>query len=214
MSAILAQQGKIEEALKHLRQFGAYNPNYAIDMVEAEAQILILLERLPEALRVYERVIEYRPDSEIAVLGKAELLLRMDRLDDAINEYRQSVKRWPDSAVSLNALGYTLADRTEKYAEAEKLIKKALKRDPESAAIIDSYGWVLYRLGKNKRALKELQRAYAKLKNPEVAYHIVEVLRKLEQQEEALKFLEEAQLLIPNSKLLKEVRESMLSKDR
>ena len=98
--------------------------------------------------------------------------------------------------------------------EAEKLIKKALKRDPESAAIIDSYGWVLYRLGKNKRALKELQRAYAKLKNPEVAYHIVEVLRKLEQQEEALKVLKEAQLLNPNSKLLKEVRESMLSEDR
>ena len=214
VSAILAQQGKSEEALKHLRQFGAYNPNYAIDMVEAEAQVLILLERFPEALRVYERVIEYRPDSEIAVLGKAELLLRMGRLDDAINEYRQSVKRWPDSAVSLNALGYTLADRTEKYAEAEKLIKKALKRDPESAAIIDSYGWVLYRLGKNKRALKELQRAYAKLKNPEVAYHIVEVLRKLEQQEEALKVLKEAQLLNPNSKLLKEVRKSMLSEDR
>ena len=213
VSAILAQQGKGDEALEHLRQFGAYNPNYAIDMVEAEAQVLISLERFPEALQVYERLIEYRPDSEIAALGKAELLLRMDRLDDAINEYRQSVKRWPDSAMSLNALGYTLADRTEEYAEAEKLIKKALKRDPESAAIIDSYGWVLYRLGKNERALEELQRAYAKLKNPEVASHIVEVLGKLERQEEALKVLEKAQLLNPGSKLLKGVREYFFPED-
>ncbi|MFQ5982438.1 MAG: tetratricopeptide repeat protein [Woeseiaceae bacterium] len=206
-SAILAQQGKTDEALAHLRQFGVDNPAHAIDMVEAEAQLLVSLERYPEALEAYERVVEYRPDSETAVLGKAELLLRMGRLDDAIREYRQSVKRWPDSAMSLNALGYTLADRTEEYAEAEKLIKKALKLDPDSAAIIDSYGWVLYRLGKHERALEELQRAYAKLKDPEVASHIVEVLAKLERPEEARQVLEEAELLNPGNRLLKDVRE-------
>ena len=214
VSAILAQQGEIDEALEHLRQFGAENPNFAIDMVAAEAQILSSLERYPEALDAYERVIEYRPDDEGAALGKAELLLRMGRVDDAISEYRQAVKRWPDSAMSLNALGYTLADRTEDYAEAEKLILKALKLDPHSAAIIDSYGWVLFRLGKNERALEELQRAYAILKDPEVASHIIQVLAKLDKEDEALKVLEEAELLSPDNKLLKDVREHVFPEER
>ncbi len=212
-SAILMQQGKDDEALEHLRQFGADNPLYAVDMVEAEAQILASMQRYGDALGAYDRIIEYRPESETAVLGKAELLLRMGRLDEAIAGYRQCVERWPDSAMSLNALGYTLADRTSDYEEAENLIKKALKLDPDSAAIIDSYGWVLYRQGENERALEELQRAYAILKDAEVASHIVEVLGSLERLEEALEVLEEAESLSPDSVLLRDIRERVFPEE-
>ena len=212
-SALIMQQGRDEEALEHLRQFGTDNPLYAVDMVEAEAQLLASMKRYPDALDAYDRVIDFRPESETAVLGKAELLLRMGRLDDAIAEYRQCIKRWPDSAMSLNALGYTLADRTSEYAEAQKLIKRALKLDPDSAAIIDSYGWVLYRLGENERALEELQRAYEILKDAEVASHIVEVLGSLERLDEALQVLEEAELLNPDSVLLRDIRERVFPEE-
>ena len=74
-SAILAQQGKDDEALEHLRQFGTDNPSYAVDMVEAEAQLLASMERYPDALDAYDRVIKFRPESEAVVLGKAELLI-------------------------------------------------------------------------------------------------------------------------------------------
>lgn len=214
VGAILAQQGKDDEALEHLRQFGADNPIYAIEMVEAEAQLLASMQRYAAALDAYDRVIEFRPDSENPVLGRAELLLRMGRVDDAIDEYRESVKRWPDSAMSLNALGYTLADRTQEYAEAEKLIKKALKLNPDSPAIIDSYGWVLYRLGENERALEELQRAYEILKDAEVASHIVEVLGSLERLDEASTVLEEAELLHPGNELLKSIRERVFPENQ
>jgi tetratricopeptide (TPR) repeat protein len=90
-SAIMAEQGQEDEALEHLRTFGADNPIYAVEMVVAEAQLLASMERYGEALEAYDRVIEYRPESENAVLGRAELLLRMDRLDEAIAEYRQCV---------------------------------------------------------------------------------------------------------------------------
>jgi tetratricopeptide (TPR) repeat protein len=212
-SALMAQQGDEEDALEHLRQFGGDNPTYAVDMVEAEAQLLASMQRYDDALEAYDRVIEFRPESETAVLGRAELLLRMDRLDEAINEYRQCVKRWPDSAMSLNALGYTLADRTQEYEEAEKLIKKALKLDPDSPAIIDSYGWVLYRLGDNERALEELKRAYTMLKDPEVASHVVEVLATLERLDEASKILEEAELLHPDNELLQNIRERVFPEE-
>ena len=212
-SAIMAQQGKEEEALEHLRQFGVDNPIYAVEMVEAEAQLLASMQRYTEALDAYDRVIEYRPDSENVALGRAELLLRMGRMDDAIDEYRKCVKRWPNSAMSLNALGYTLADRTQEYAEARKLIKKALKLNPDSAAIIDSHGWVLYRLGENERALEELQRAYEIMKDAEVASHIVEVLGSLERLDEASDLLEEAELMHPDNDLLRDIRERVFPEE-
>jgi tetratricopeptide (TPR) repeat protein len=209
-AGIMAQMGEEEEALEHLSEFAKINPNYAVDMLQAQAQLLASMERYPEALEYYDKVVDYRPDSEGAHLGKAELLLTMGRLDDAINLYQKSLKRWPDSAMTLNALGYTLADRTDRYDEAAKLIRKALDLDPESAAIIDSWGWVLYRQGKNDEALVQLERAYERLRDPEVASHIVQVLWALERHDDAETTLENAELLFPDNELLKSVRERLL----
>ncbi len=206
-AVLLAEEGKSEAALKQLDKFADVNPRYAIDMLLARAMLLGTLERYDEALPLYERVIDYRPDEEEPVLGKAELLLRMGRLDDAIDQYRDAVDRWPDSAYTLNALGYTLADRTDRYDEAEKLIRKALEIEPESGAIIDSYGWVLYRQGKLDESLVQLRRAWEILKDPEVAAHIVEVLWKLGRTEEARHELEEAEKLFPENEMLQRVRE-------
>jgi len=196
-----------QRALQQIEDFGQNSPNYAVDMVLAQAQLLASLERYDEALENYDKFLGYRPEDESAALGRAELLLRMDRVDDAVLQYRKAVKRWPDSSMSLNALGYTLADRTEEYKEAEKLIRKALKYDPESPAIIDSLGWVLYKRGKYEEALAALQRAYDKLDDPEVASHIVEVLDALDEQDEALAVLEAAESKDPDSAMLHDVRE-------
>jgi tetratricopeptide (TPR) repeat protein len=193
-------------ALQQLEEFGNSSPSHAIDMVLARAQLLASLERYDEALDFYDKYVTYRPDDESALLGRAELLLRMDRLDDAIEQYRAATRRWPESAMSLNALGYTLADRTDEYREAEKLIRKALEYDPDSPAIIDSLGWVLFKLGEYEASLAELQRAYEKLDDHEVAAHIVEVLYALERRDEALEVLEDAESRHMDSELLQDVR--------
>jgi tetratricopeptide (TPR) repeat protein len=195
-----------QKALQQLEAFGNENPAYAIDMVLARAQLLASLERYDEALDFYDKYARYRPDDESALLGRAELLLRMGRLDEAIAQYRAAAKRWPDSAMSLNALGYTLADRTDEFKEAEKLIRKALEYDPDSPAIIDSLGWVLFKQGEYEAALAELQRAYAKLDDHEVAAHIVEVLHALDRREEALEVLADAESRHADSDLLQDVR--------
>jgi tetratricopeptide (TPR) repeat protein len=206
-SALIAyEMDDPQKALQQLEEFGNSSPSHGIDMVFARAQLLASLERYEEALELYDKYVSYRPDDESALLGRAELLLRMDRLDDAIAQYRAAVKRWPDSAMSLNALGYTLADRTDDYKEAEKLIRKALEYDPESPAIIDSLGWVLYKQGDYEAALGELQRAYEKLDDHEVAAHIVEVLVALERRDEALVVLEDAESRHQESELLDDVR--------
>jgi tetratricopeptide (TPR) repeat protein len=206
-SFLISETEDADAAIAHLREFGETHPNFAVDMILAQAQLMASLKMYDDALAQYDRVLSYDEDREDVMLGKAELLLRMGRQQDAIELYREAVDRWPDSSMSLNALGYTLADRTDQYDEAARLIRKALKLDPDSAAIIDSYGWVLFRQGDYEKALAELQRAWEKLKDPEVASHIVDVQMKLGQGEAALQTLEDAELLFPESELLQGTRE-------
>lgn len=209
-SALEAFQGEDPEAgLQRLIDFGNRNPQYAIDMLIARAQLLNSLQRHDEALVVFDKAIVFRPDEEGLVLGRAELLLRMDRVVGSIKAYREAARRWPDSATTLNALGYTLADRTTQYREAEKYIRSALKIEPENPAIIDSMGWVLFKLGQYDEAVKHLQIAYEKYPDHEVAAHLVEVLVALERTDEALEFLVQAEIKDPESELLKDVRERL-----
>jgi tetratricopeptide (TPR) repeat protein len=209
-AGILVQEGEAEEAIELLDRFAAINPNYAVDTLRTKAQVLASLDRYDEALEQFDTAIAYRPDEEGLYLSRAELLLRMDRLPEAIEQYRDAAKRWPDSALSLNALGYTLADRTDRYREAERLIRKALKMEPESPAILDSWGWVRFKQGKHDEALEYLEKAYESLHDPEVAGHIVEVLWTLERFEEATAMLAEAELLFPDNELLQDVRERLM----
>ncbi len=207
VAGLLAQQGKDEKALEHLTRFAQVNPRFAVDMLRAKGQLLVSMDRHIEALALFDQVMDYRPDNEGIQLGRAELLLRMDRLDDAISQYRLTLKRWPESAMSMNALGYTLADRTEEYTEAAELIGKALALTPDSAAIMDSWGWVLYRQGKAEEGLGFLMDAYEIFRDPEIAGHIVEVLWSLDRHDEARDALKDAELLFPESEFLKEMQE-------
>ena len=207
-SYLLAHQlDNVDAAFKLLDEFADAALSNAVDAVSLKAQLFVSLKRFDEGLALFDKAIEYRPDNEGLVLGRSDLLLRIGRIDEGVSGYRNAVKRWPDSAMSLNALGYTLADRTEEFKEAEKLIRKALAMEPDSAAIIDSLGWVLFKLGKYDAALAELQRAYERMPDHEVASHVVDVLFALERNDEALEFLETAEKKDPDSELLKEVRD-------
>ena len=207
-SAIVAiQLNEPDEALHQLDLFAERNPGFAVDMVLAKAQLLAALERNEEALIVYDKALQFRPDDEATALGRASLMLNMGRLDESIEAYQMAVKNWPQSPTSLNALGYTLADHTDRYSDAEKLIRKALRYDPESPAIIDSLGWVLYKRGKYEDALEQLEIAYSRFPDQEVAAHLVDVLSELDRDDEALELLVSAEALSPQSELLQDVRE-------
>lgn len=209
-AAIMAyEKDDLERALQHVDEFSEERPMFAIDMLLVKAGLLNSSDRKDEALALMDRALAYRPDDEGVALSRAELLLQMGRLDDAVSAYRAAAKRWPDSSMTLNAYGYTLADRTTEYREAEKAIRKALKLEPDSPAIIDSMGWVLHKRGKHQEALGYLETAYEQYPDHEVAAHIVEVLFVLDRADEALQFLEQAEAKTPDSELLKDVRERL-----
>jgi len=203
------QKDDLEGALERLTEFGKQRPNFAVDMLLVKAGLLGSFKKYDDALALFDKAVAFRPDDEAIALSRAEMMLRMGKLDESIAAYREAAKRWPDSSMTLNALGYTLADRTDEYREAEKLIRKALKGDPESPAIIDSLGWVLHKRGKNDEALHQLEIAYAGFPDPEVAAHLVEVLVALERDDEAAELLGAAEEQAPDSELLKDVRERL-----
>jgi tetratricopeptide (TPR) repeat protein len=207
-AALLIQENDdLEGAMQQLDAFAQTSPSNAIKVLVAKAQLLASVEEYEEALKSYDKALSFDPDNEGAALSRAEVLVQMGRLDDALDAFAAAARRFPKSAMTLNSYGYTLADRTDRYREAEKLIRKALRYDPESPAIIDSLGWVLFKLGRYEEALVELERAYAGMQDHEVAAHIVETLVALDREEEALERLIAAEEKTPDSPILKNVRE-------
>ena len=114
--------------------------------------------RYDEALALYERRLERYPGDESLLYGRAFLFEQMDRVGDSIKELEALLAKNPDAPVALNALGYTLADRTTEYERARDYIARAYEQSPDSPAIIDSLGWVLFKRGKYEEALVELER--------------------------------------------------------
>lgn len=124
------------------------------------------------------------------LLGAAQE--RAGRLDESIETFERILKNKPDHAPSLNYLGYTLADRNTRLEYAEQLIGRALLIDGENAAFLDSYGWVLYRMGKFEAALEYLQRAAALSDDPTILDHIGDVFAALGKREEARQWWQKA----------------------
>ncbi len=175
IAVLLDKQGKLQAARKFLQDIQPGNRQEAIRVQRAEAEILIRNEKLEAALEVYNRALEENSDSSL-LYSRAMLAVQLDKLDIVERDLREILNREPDNADALNALGYTLADRTDRYDEAYVLIKRAYELKPNDYYIIDSLGWVLYRLGRNEEALKHLRRAMALKPGPEIAAHLGEVL--------------------------------------
>ena len=103
----------------------------------------------------------------------------------AEEDLRLVIAAQPENAAALNALGYTLADQTERYEEAEELIRKAYMLQPDEASIIDSMGWIAYRRGRLQESADYLRKAWSLDNNPEIAAHLGEVLWALGDSDEA-----------------------------
>lgn len=124
---------------------------------------------------VYDRALEGGFNSDL-LYSRAMLAEKMGRLDLLERDLKQILEREPDNSQALNALGYSLADRTTRYPEAYALIKRAYALSPNDYYVLDSLGWVLYRMGRLDEAEGYLRRALKLRNDPEVAAHLGEVL--------------------------------------
>ncbi|MDB5969817.1 MAG: hypothetical protein JWQ90_2267 [Hydrocarboniphaga sp.] len=186
-AAVLAQLGRSGEAREMLAEMRAQFPPLAQRLRMAEGEILLEAGKPEEALAAYNDALREAPNDADLLYGRS---LVYDKTgDQAASEadLRAIIATKPDDARALNALGYllTINGKAERLPEAQDLIGKALKLDPDDSAIIDSMGWVKYKLGQNEDARGYLQKAYDKTPDPEIAAHLGEVLWVLGQRDEA-----------------------------
>jgi len=174
VSLILAKQGKIEKALTNIRSIEKPKDANRNILIQAEAEILIEEERFEEALSVFNTAIEEQSHPDL-LYSRAMLAEKIDRFDILESDLMSIIEKDPSNAAALNALGYTLADRGERLEDAYNYIKRAYELSPGDFYILDSMGWVLYRLGRLDEAIDFLRKAIDLRNDPEVAAHLGEV---------------------------------------
>lgn len=205
-ASVLHALGRRQEAYAIVR---AMQAEAALDReAQRNAYLLEADLRLKDAdatgeLDAYARGLAAFADDEALLYSRALMWERRDEIAKAEADFRRILVASPDDVNALNALGYTLADRTSRYREALALIDRARVAEPGNAAIIDSYGWVLFRLGRHREALSHLRHAYALQKDAEIGSHLAQVLWVLGQRDEARRVFDEVRKLDPDNRSLR-----------
>lgn len=202
LAQVLARQGRLAEARAHLQQTNAIGNQQRVQLVLAEAQLLRDANLVTEAFALVGRSLEALPENPDLLYDYAMLAEKIERFDVLESSLKKVIELRPDHAHAYNALGYTLADRNVRLAEARELIEKALKLAPEDFFIVDSMGWLLYRAGNLDESVKYLRRAFDGRADPEIAAHLAEVLWASGQRAEAEKILGDAVQKHPKNETL------------
>lgn len=150
-----------------------------------EGQILSESGNNEQALELLSEALTELPGSSQLLYARAMAAVNADQLALAEQDLRTIIQGDPENAVALNALGYTLSDRTDRQREALRLIETALALEPDNPAILDSMGWVLFRLGRAEEGLPYLREAAEAEPHPEIVAHLIEVLWTLDMRDEA-----------------------------
>ncbi|QFT20989.1 bacteriophage N4 receptor, outer membrane subunit [Pseudomonas sp. THAF187a] len=201
---LLFNQQRNEDASRRLAEAREAQPDYAIQLYLIEAEGLSNHDQVDSAWQVINQGLEQFPDDLNLLYTRAMLAEKRDDLAQLEHDLRYILEREPDHAMALNALGYTLADRTTRYQEAHDLIEKAHQLNPDDPAILDSLGWVNYRLGNLEEAERFLRLALKKFPDHEVAAHLGEVLWARGKQREARSVWREALAETPDSPILRD----------
>ncbi len=207
MGAVLAKLENPATVAQHFEALRRSNPQSGISLYLAEVEALREANRNQEAFDTLDRALALHADDKDLLYARALVAERLDRIDVLERDLRAILANDPKNAQALNALGYTLADRTDRHQEALGYIEQALALLPEDAAVLDSMGWVQYRLGDHAKSLEFLRRAYRINADAEIAAHLSEVLWASGQRDEAKRIWRAATAKQPDSRHLRQLQE-------
>jgi tetratricopeptide (TPR) repeat protein len=200
-AALLARQGKLVEARQLIQQLPANNADEVRSRTLAEVQLLRDHRQWQAAFDVLSA---HSGDDIDLLYEQAMLAEKLNQLEEMERLLRRIITQNPSYYNAYNALGFSLADRNIRLAEAKQLIIKALTFAPDDPFITDSLGWVEFRLGNLPSALIYLQKAYKARADAEIAAHLGEVLWQLKRTNEAIEIWREGLTIAPNNETLQE----------
>jgi tetratricopeptide (TPR) repeat protein len=176
IAAVMGKQGQLADARRYLASLSPDGRDEEVQLKQTEAQLLQDARDYQGAYTVLSAALAGEPDSADLLYDVAMVAEKLGRIDEVESRLKRVIELRPGNAQALNALGYTLVDRTQRAAEGMKLIEKAHALAPEDPFILDSMGWAYFRLGNLEESEKFLQRALAERPDPEIAAHLGEVL--------------------------------------
>jgi len=207
VGAMLARQGDLAGMAAHFDRLRQDNPDNAVILFLAQGNVLRQEKRYQEAFELLTEALQQYPSDHELLYARALIAERVDRLDLLEQDLKFLIAADPDHGHALNALGYTLADRTDRYQEAYEYLQRAIVLLPEDAAVLDSMGWIYYRLGRHEQSLDYLRRAYEREPDAEIAAHLSEVLWVTGRRDEALAIWRRALEKDPDSEYLRRFKE-------
>ncbi len=204
LSGILAEKKGVEAGLSSLRGITAHNEPDAVRLILEQSILLRDFDLMERSLALLTEALVARPEHPQLLYSRGLLAAQMERIGIVEEDMRRLIQLQPDNAHAYNALGYTLADITDRYDEASELLIRALEIRPEDPYILDSMGWLLYRTGNLDQSLEYLEKAWGYMKDSEIAAHLGEVLWQLGRRSEAKKIWQQGQQSDPDNTTLLE----------
>lgn len=208
--SILMNQKRLNEVETRVKRMDAKYPDQHLRILMVKAEFYNQLGKYQEAFDILTQALKEVPDNREVLYARALVAERFDRLDVLEADLLKILEKNPDDVGALNALGYTLTDKTQRYEEAAKYLERAISLQPDEAVVMDSYGWLQFKLGKPERALEMLRKAYEKQPENEIAAHIAEVLWSLGEKKEAREFFEGVFKKAPDDEYLLEFKKRFL----
>ncbi|MGH8561978.1 MAG: tetratricopeptide repeat protein, partial [Nevskiales bacterium] len=194
----------IEPAQRYLAELRRRSAELGPRLYTAEAELYYEAGQPARALQRYEAGLREFPEDSDLLYGRGMMRAELGEFATAEQDLRAILAKQPDDARSLNALGYLLSNHSDRYPEAFGYIERALKLTPDDPAVIDSMGWIQYRLGNLERSLELLQDAFKRQPDPEIAAHLGEVLWQLGRRDNAQDVWRTALADNPDHRVLRE----------
>jgi len=209
-AVIQLQQGEVERVREHMQKLRLQYPEEVIHIFLVEGQAYTEAGQDNNAFDAYTEALAESPNNEDLLYARALVAGQIGLIDQAEKDMRRILKKDPMNIRALNALGYTLADRTDRYDEALEFILRAYAKKPNDPAIIDSMGWINYRLGNFDEAVRYLEQAWGMVSNGEIGAHLGEVLWMKGEREAARDVWQKSMEISPDDPVLKKVMDRFM----
>lgn len=207
---VKAKSETVDAAITYLRTLSPNDDEDKVQLFLTQEQIYRDAERLDDALTTLNEGLDAFPTNSDLLYARGLVAAQLEMIEVYEGDFRKLIENEPDNAHAYNALGYSLADQTDRYDEALALIEKALELRPDDAFIIDSMGWIQYRMGNLELAREYLEKALAKRPDAEIAAHLGEVLWKLGNKKKAKSIWNAAKEREPDNSVLTDTIQNFL----
>ena len=209
--SLLAKDKQFDEAGSRLNLLEAKFPKQKLRLQLVQAELYSQQKQYEKAFNLLTEALVEFPDQKELLYTRALMAERVGKPEIVEADLKKILAMDPDNVEALNALGYTLLNKPERYADAEKYLQQALRLKPDEAVIIDSYGWLQFKLGNTEKALDYLQQAYEKQPENEIAAHLAEVLWASGRKDEAKKLFNKAIKDAPGDEYLLDFQRRILT---